>query len=158
MITFNYESSGHPGYMKMTGVLDRYLTVHELIKELMITFPNKKGTIKVGKYCMDFKNSCVDITPIDDLKDKLVDKVTGIDSYGVIDLTISVAPVKKEKNEGIVKFESMLKDLHIDMHKILDEYEDKFGVKINSIEVSKQGSLAISTQAEYGELVFDFKV
>lgn len=158
MITFNYESSGHPDYMRMTGVLDRYLTVHELIKELMITFPHKKGTIKVGKYCMDFKNSCVDITPIDDLKDMLVDKVTGMDSYGVIDLTISVASAKKEKNERIVKFESMLKDLHIDMHRILDEYEDKFGVKINSIKVSKHGTLGMSTQAEDGELVFNFIV
>lgn len=158
MITFNYESSGHPDYMKMIGVLDRYLTVYELIKELMNTFPDKKGTIKVGKYCINFKNSCVDIAPIDDLKDMLVDKVTGINGYGVIDLTISVTPVKKEKNEGIVKFESMLKDLHIDMHRILDEYEEKYGVKIKSIKVSKQGSLGMSTQAEDGELVFNFEV
>ena len=156
MIKFEYESSGHPDYMKMTGVLDKEYTVSELIFELLVMFPKSRGYIIVRDHCIEYEDAKIQGEPMNDVEPMLVEGVSGISCYGNVDFTITAVPkMKKDGGNRIVDITMMLNEMQSDMKKMLHECEKKTGINIRSIKIGKHDSIRVSTEVVNDELVFE---
>lgn len=162
MIKFKKESAGHPDYMRIVGAeMDREYNVFDFIDEILKRYPKDYGRIDIdGKISYEYKNGVLDWALIpQELFNRVVEKVEGMSCYYNTDYKLTLKGDKpKEEVEKRMGIEDILDEIGAEMQEMKRKYEEKYGMNIASILVSKYGEKSFKANSESGVFEFDIVV